>query len=63
VISNTFNLLDVVTLKNDKPNKGLLAGDRGTLVVNLGLGVWEVEFIYDDGTTKALVALAEKEFE
>lgn len=53
----TIQLLDVVALTDDLPDKGLLRGQVGTVVENLAPGVFEVEFSDDQGRTYAQVAL------
>lgn len=44
-----FRPLDVVALLEDKPVKGLLRGQVGTIVETLAPGVFEVEFSDNDG--------------
>ena len=53
----TPKLLDVVALLNDRPEKGLLRGQVGTIVEELGPGVFEVEFSDNDGRTYAMATL------
>ncbi len=48
------NLLAVVTLLGDKPEKGLVAGQVGTVVEILAPGVREVEFLDFLGTATNL---------
>lgn len=53
-----MNLLDVVALTVDLPDKGLQRGQVGTIVQQLADDVYEVEFSDNDGVTYALVALS-----
>jgi hypothetical protein len=53
-----LDMLSVVALIEEIPEKGLLRGQVGTLVENLAPGVYEVEFSDDDGKTYASVALS-----
>jgi len=53
----TIQLLDVVALTDDLPDKGLLRGQVGTIVEHLVSGVFEVEFSDDQGRTYAQLAL------
>jgi len=50
-------LLDVVCLAADRQDDGLLCGHVGTVVEDLGGGVYEVEFTDDKGRCYALVAV------
>ena len=50
-------LLDVVALTEDILDRGLLRGQVGTVVESLGPGVFEVEFVDNDGRTYATVPL------
>lgn len=52
-----IRVLDVVALIEDIPDRGLLRGQAGTVVEALGSGVFEVEFVDDDGRTYALLPL------
>jgi hypothetical protein len=52
-----FDMLAVVALVQDLPNKGLKRGQVGTIVEDLAPGVYEVEFSDDHGRTYASVAL------
>ena len=54
----TLNLLDVVILQRDLPERGLAAGDLGTIVELYGDTAAEVEFVRASGRTQALVELA-----
>lgn len=51
------NLLDVVALTEELPDRGLHRGQVGTVVETLAPGVYEVEFSDDDGRTFATLAL------
>ena len=57
-MDSTIALLDVVALTVDRPEKGLIRGQVGTVVEVLGRGAYEVEFLDDDGRTYAQAALA-----
>ncbi len=56
-MDSTIGLLDVVVLTVDRPEKGLIRGQVGTVVEVLGRGAYEVEFSDDDGRTYAQAAL------
>lgn len=56
-MSNAIQLLDVVALTQDLPERGLSRGQVGTIVESLAPGVFEVEFSDDTGRTYALLAL------
>ena len=51
-----IDLLDVVALTRDIPERGLKRGHVGTVVEELELGVFEVEFSDDHGRTYATLA-------
>ncbi len=53
-----LELLSVVALVEDLPEKRLLRGQVGTIVENLAPDVYEVEFSDDDGRTYASVGLS-----
>lgn len=53
--------LDVVALLEDKPTEHLVAGQVGTVVEVLALGVYEVEFLDSDGHTVAVCELKRSE--
>ena len=55
-----MNLLDVVALTEDLPQKGLRKGQVGTIVEQLAPQVYEVEFRWSDGKTHATAAVSEK---
>ena len=50
-------ILDVVALTEDIPDRGLLRGQVGTVVESLEPGVFEVEFVDNDGRTYAMLPL------
>ena len=52
-----IEMLSVVALLEDVPEKGLLRGQVGTVVEGLAPGVYEVEFSDDSGQTYASLAL------
>jgi hypothetical protein len=54
---NTVQLLDVVALTEDLPQRGLFRGQVGTVVELLAPEVYEVEFSDDNGRTYASLAL------
>ena len=53
----TFELLDVVALTDDIPQRGLVRGQVGTIVETLAADVFEVEFCDDEGRTYAMLPL------
>ena len=52
-----IRLSDVVALTEDIPACGLLRGQVGTVVESLDSGVFEVEFVDNDGRTYATLPL------
>ena len=56
-MSNAIQLLDVVALTEDLPNRGLYRGQVGTVVEALAPDVYEVEFCDNDGRSYASLAL------
>ena len=58
-MARDIQLLDVVALTADLPDRGLLRGQVGTVVEALSPGVFEVEFCDDKGRTYAQLALPE----
>lgn len=50
---------DVVVLRRDLPDRGLVKDDVGAVVGVYGSGGYEVEFTAADGDTVAVVTLAE----
>ena len=53
----TINVLDVVALMQDLPERGLQRGQVGTVVEKLAPDVFEVEFSDNMGRTYATLAL------
>ena len=56
-----MKLLDVVALKTDVSEHGLVAGQVGTLVENLAEDVYLVEFSDTTGQTYALLPVEESD--
>jgi hypothetical protein len=56
-VKPNIDLLDVVALEEDLPDRGLRRGQVGTVVERLAEGVFEVEFCDDQGRTYASMAL------
>jgi hypothetical protein len=56
-MTEAIQLLDVVALTEDLPQRGLCRGQVGTVVELLAPGVFEVEFCDNDGRTYASLAL------
>lgn len=56
-MSNQPNILDVVALTEDLPERSLLRGQVGTIVEYLAPDVFEVEFSDNEGRTYATLAL------
>ena len=56
-MNGEIHLLNVVALTEDVPDRGLLRGQVGTVVESLGPGVFEVEFVDNDGRTYATLPL------
>jgi len=54
---NTIQLLDVVALIQDLPERGLRRGQVGTVVEELAPDVFEIEFSDNNGRTYATLAL------
>lgn len=52
-----LEMLSVVALLEDVPEKGLQRGQVGTVVEDLAPGIYEVEFSDDSGRTYASLAL------
>ena len=59
--TSAIHRLDVVALTADRPDKGLLRGQVGTVVEVLAPGVFEVEFSNDLGQTYAQLAIPERQ--
>ena len=60
-MNSPIQLLDVVALIKDRPNDGLVRGQVGTIVENLSVGIFEVEFSDDQGKTYAMLPLSADE--
>jgi hypothetical protein len=56
-VNKAIQLLDVVALTEDLPERGLFRGQVGTVVETLAPDVFEVEFCDDKGRTYASLAL------
>jgi hypothetical protein len=56
-MKDTIDILDVVAITGDLPDRGLYRGQVGTVVEVLAPGVFEVEFSDDEGRTYASLAL------
>ena len=56
-MSAKINLLDVVALIEDLPERGLYRGQVGTVVESLAPSVFEVEFNDNDGRIYASLAV------
>lgn len=52
-----MQLLDVVALTQDLPDRSLFRGQVGTIVEELGPDVFEVEFSDDEGRAYAMLPL------
>jgi hypothetical protein len=57
IVAEKIELLDVVALSRDLPERALVRGQVGTIVESLSDGVFEVEFSDNDGRTYALLPL------
>ncbi|MCC5877549.1 MAG: DUF4926 domain-containing protein [Candidatus Sumerlaeia bacterium] len=56
-MTTSIQPLDVVAQTADKPERGLLRGEVGTVVEVLALNTYEVEFADQSGKTYAVAAL------
>jgi len=56
-MNHKIRVLDVVALTEDISDRGLLRGHVGTVVESLEPGVFEVEFVDNDGKTYAMLPL------
>jgi hypothetical protein len=56
-MSEPIELLDVVALTEDLPDRGLVRGQVGTVVEVFRAGAFEVEFCDNDGRTYAMLPL------
>ncbi len=55
-----MELLSIVALTEDLPERELYRGRAGTIVEVLSPGIYEVEFSDDEGRTDAVIAIAAK---
>ena len=60
-MNDAIDILDVVALTEDLPERGLYRGQVGTVVESLSPDVFEVEFSDDEGHTYASLALEAKQ--
>ncbi len=60
-MKDSVDILDVVALTEDLPERGLYRGQVGTVVEVLESGVFEVEFSDDEGRAYASVALKDEQ--
>lgn len=60
-MNDAIDILDVVALTEDLPERGLYRGQVGTVVEALSPDVFEVEFSDDEGRTYASLALEAKQ--
>lgn len=58
---DTIDILDVVALTEDLPERGLYKGQVGTVVESLVPGVFEVEFSDDEGRAYASIAVQDSQ--
>ena len=56
-MKDNLKLLDVVAITVDIPEQGIFRGNVGTIVELLALGVFEVEFVDNEGRTYAELPL------
>ena len=56
-----MNVLDVVALTQDLPEHGLVRGQVGTIVEDLGGNVFEVEFADTNGVPYAMLGVKQKD--
>lgn len=56
-MQRSIDILDVVALTEDLPERGLYRGQVGTVVETLSPGVFEVEFSDNGGQAYAMLAL------
>ena len=57
IVNTGINLLDVVALTEDLPDRRLYRGQVGTVVEALAPDVFEVEFSDDEGRTYATLSV------
>lgn len=60
-MKNTIDILDVVALTEDLPERGLYKGQVGTVVEAPSANTFEVEFSDEEGRTYASLALEAKQ--
>jgi Domain of unknown function (DUF4926) len=60
-MNDAIDILDVVALTEDLPERDLYRGQVGTVVESLSPDVFEVEFSDDEGHTYASLALETKQ--
>ena len=60
-MKDSIHELDVVALLSDRPDRGLVAGQVGTVVQTLADDHFEVEFSGDDGRPYAMVPVPASE--
>jgi Domain of unknown function (DUF4926) len=56
-MKDSIDILEVVAITADLPERGLYRGQVGTVVEVLAPGVFEVEFSDDEGRTYASISL------
>jgi len=56
-MSKEIRVLDIVALTEDVSDHGLQRGQVGTIVEPLGPGIYEVEFVDNEGHTYATLPL------
>jgi hypothetical protein len=56
-MNDAIDILDVVAITTDLPERGLYRGQVGTVIEILAPGVFEVEFSDDEGRTYASTSL------
>lgn len=60
-MNNNVSALDVVALLKDRTDLGLVSGQVGTVVEILDDGIYEVEFVNDEGETYAMATISANE--
>jgi len=60
-MNGTIEILDVVALVRDLPERGLVRGQVGTVVEKLDQGVYEVEFSDNSGRAYAMLAIGQEQ--
>ncbi len=60
-MNDAVDILDVVALTEDVPERGLYRGQVGTVVEPLAPGVFEVEFSDEEGRAYASLPLEERQ--